>query len=205
MPFCTRLYFRLKPVGPRKQPSTQHSREDPVPCAPVAVGYCFEPICDSKRGRRGRLQYPLHILLCDVSPHNVSIRARSGMHMYALTVFPTHFSIADILVVMDGTAGAGRTAPPTSTRYRMSARLNRVQEHSSRVNVAYTRLRAIYISPRILFGSPPVSRRYGRLSCSSDDITQSNTGSNLLQGYAAIHLSIQAWGETRLSILSIQE
>ena len=43
----------------------------------------------------------------------------------------TRFSLAEILVP-DGTAGADKMAPPTSTR--ISARLKRFQEHSSPVN-----------------------------------------------------------------------
>ena len=46
--------------------------------------------------------------------------------------FPTHFSLAEILV-LPGTAGAGGMATPTNTR--TSARLKRVQGHSSPVNV----------------------------------------------------------------------
>ena len=38
------------------------------------------------------------------------------------------------IVVLDGTAGPGRMSPPASTR--ISARLQRVQEHSSAVHVA---------------------------------------------------------------------
>ena len=44
----------------------------------------------------------------------------------------THYSLEDI-VVLTGTTGAGRMAPPTSTR--ISARLKCVQQHSSRVNI----------------------------------------------------------------------
>ena len=47
----------------------------------------------------------------------------AGM-MFARTVFPASFSLAEILVLA-GTPGAGRMAPPTSNR--ISARLKRVQ------------------------------------------------------------------------------
>ena len=47
-------------------------------------------------------------------------------------MFPTRFSLAEILVLA-GTAGAGGMAPPASTR--ISARLKRDQEHSSPVNI----------------------------------------------------------------------
>ena len=47
-------------------------------------------------------------------------------------MFPTHFSLAEILVLA-GTASAGRMAPPASTR--ISAWLKRIQEHGSPVNV----------------------------------------------------------------------
>ena len=47
-------------------------------------------------------------------------------------MFTTDFSLAEI-VVLAGTAGAGGMTPPTSTR--ISARMKRVQEHSSPVNM----------------------------------------------------------------------
>ena len=47
-------------------------------------------------------------------------------------MFPTHCSLAEILVLA-GAAGAGGMAPPANTR--ISARLKRVIGHSSPVNV----------------------------------------------------------------------
>ena len=46
---------------------------------------------------------------------------------------PPYSSLAEILVLA-GTAGAGRMAPPTSTR--ISARMNRVKGHVSSVDIA---------------------------------------------------------------------
>ena len=48
-------------------------------------------------------------------------------------MFPAYFSLAEILVLA-GATGAGRMAPSASTR--ISARLQRVQEHSPRVNIS---------------------------------------------------------------------
>ena len=47
-------------------------------------------------------------------------------------MFLNTFQPAEI-IVLNGIAGAGEMAPPTSTR--ISARMKRVQEHSSAVNV----------------------------------------------------------------------
>ena len=49
----------------------------------------------------------------------------------------TRFSLAEILVLA-GTTGAGRMAPPASTR--ISARMKHVLGHSSPVNVQVSRL-----------------------------------------------------------------
>ena len=59
-------------------------------------------------------------------------------------MLPSLFSLAEILVLAD-TVGAGRMAPPTSTR--ISAGMKCVQEHNSPVNVrdtVYTTLNIVY-------------------------------------------------------------
>ena len=67
----------------------------------------------------------------DVSVTSVRMRTAPDVPV-SMTVFPAHSSLAEILV-LDGTAAAGRMAPPTSTR--ISARMKCVQGHSSPVNV----------------------------------------------------------------------
>ena len=61
----------------------------------------------------------------------VSIRLKKAFYIHGRTVFPTHFSLAEILV-LDGTTGAGGMAPPASTR--ISATMKCVQGHVSAVN-----------------------------------------------------------------------
>ena len=67
----------------------------------------------------------------------------------------SRFSLAEILVLV-GTVGAGRTAPPASTR--ISARLKHVQD-SSRVNAMYDSSRVALLTP--LPGQSTASFRAG--------------------------------------------
>ena len=67
---------------------------------------------------------------CHINTRTTLVRRSVNVH--ACTVLPARFSLAEIQVLA-GTAGAGRIAPPTSTR--ISARLKLVQRHVSPVNM----------------------------------------------------------------------
>ena len=70
------------------------------------------------------------------------------------------FNLAEILVLA-GTAGAGRMAPPTITR--IPARLRCVQEHSSRGSV-----HAGDVHVRVTVGDPASSAQPGQVGCVSE-------------------------------------
>ena len=61
-------------------------------------------------------------------------------HREHLIWFPTRYILAAEILVLAGTAGTGRKAPPTSTR--IPARLESVQEYSSPGSVCVLQRRA---------------------------------------------------------------
>ena len=81
-------------------------------------------------GLRSLVRLVLHLILPGPSPR---ADLMSDMIFMGETCPRTRFILAETLV-LNGTAGAGRMTPPTSTS--ISARMTRVQEHSSRVNTS---------------------------------------------------------------------
>ena len=65
---------------------------------------------------------------------DLGLQAKTGRFRVAVLIFTGELCpITPEILVLAGTAGASRMAPPASSR--ISARLKRVQEHSSRVHI----------------------------------------------------------------------